>query len=310
VNFFGGGAAWNDETASKPLSPLSMAGLTEGFYISHLPQYVMGLMHVGLLAENDAKNPFDGWNTINIHYTTADFHLGRHDFHYGNERVLHHRGDSNVAAALAFLQKSFPNTPEMLVIAGSSAGAFGCVAHSPGIHALYPECSQVLVYSEGSHLHNPNWPSIAREKWKVNPQLQAYIQGADLICDLFGYAKDHLPKGTAFLHSNSIYDKTLAQFMHKMNHGKLRSTPEALQEFNQTLKQAVSRLKTEIPNYYFYLTDFGKHPKTGATPHTFSGSPKLLYQDMQDGVALAGWLRQAIAGVFSDVGEQFLDENE
>ena len=140
----------------------------------------------------------------------------------------------------------------------------------------------------------------------AHPDLAAYIKGSDLICDLFCYARDNMPPHTLFLHANSVWDKELTGFTNKLNYGKKEATPQALSEFHNTLIKTVQRLKSEIPNYFFYLTDYGKGRKTGTTPHIFSGTPKLLYGRMQDNTSVAVWLSQATEKQAFDVGEKFV----
>jgi len=310
VNFMGGGASWNEETAQKPMTIPAMLRKKEVFYIPHVSPMMTKLGQVGLLSAKDERNPFHNWYVMNIPYSTADFHIGDNDFHYkddkGEEKVLHHHGAKNVAAALAGLKGFFGGTPDMLMISGVSAGAFGCLAYAPAIRELYPDCENIVIYSEGAHLHSPIWPETVREVWKADSELTEYIDSEDLIYDLFRYARDNMPKSTRFLHSVSVWDETLTQFMSKMNHGKMEISEQTLQEFHVTLVEVVKKLKAEIENYSYYLTDYGKK-KDGTTPHIFSGSPKLLYGEMQDGVVLADWITEAFENKPKDVGGKFVE---
>ena len=313
VNFAGGGLSWKEETAAKPITIGALLRKQEAFYINSVSPTMIKLMHVGILDTDNTRNPFHNWYVLNIPYATADFHIGCSAYPYrnikGENKILYHHGIKNVEAALDLLKDFFRETPEILVISGQSAGAFGCVAHCPKIKNLYPDCDNIVVYSEGSHLYSPLWQEITRNVWKVNSELISYIKGNDLILDLFRYARDNMPLHTTFLHSNSVWDKTLTEFMYKMNHGKLSANPQALQEFHDTLINAVRELKKEIPSYSYYLTDYGKNSKTGTTPHIFAGSPKLLYSDMQDNMSIASWISKAIEKKPMDIGEQFILKN-
>jgi len=309
VNFIGGGLSWNKETAARPITLTSAFNNKEAFYISDVPNWMLNLIHVGLLKENDKRNPFNNWFILNIPYVSADFHLGNNDFSYqtlkGEDKILHHHGDKNVTAALAELKDFYPQIPDVLLIMGVSAGGFGCVAHAPTIHNLYPECKNVIVYSEGTHIRSPIWHEIARDVWKVKEELGTYINSDDLIFDLFRYARDKMPQSTLFLHSNSVWDSELVRFTNKMIGGKLEVNPDALARFNCTLKETVGKLKNEIPNYYYYLTDYGIR-KNGTTPHIFIGSPALYYGKMQDNVSIAEWLERAVSKDANNVGESFV----
>jgi len=145
-----------------------------------------------------------------------------------------------------------------------------------------------------------------KDIWKVKSNFTAYTTGADLVFDLFRYAQDNIPSHTRFLHSGSVWDEALTLFMHNMNHGGVSINEQALQEYHTTLIDVIKRLKNKINNYSYYLTDFGRK-KDGTTPHVFSGSPKLLYNAMQDDVPLADWISQAISGKNTvDIGSRFV----
>ena len=309
VNFLGGGASWSEETAKKPITVQSLLRKKEAFYIPHVSPSMMSLGHVGLLSAKDKRNPFRNWHVLNIPYSTADFHIGAHDFQYtddrGKDKTLYHHGAKNVATALKELKDFFPQAPDMLMISGVSGGAFGCLAHAPAIQSLYPDCSNIVIYAEGAHLRSSIWPKTTQDIWKIDPDLAAHLNSEDLIVDLFRYAKDNMPSDTKFLYSISVWDEALTQFMSKMNHGKTEITEQTLEEFHTSLIDIVKILKTEIKNYAYYLTDYGKR-KDGATPHIFLGSPKLLYGKMQDGVSLADWIAQAFEAQPPDVGGKFL----
>jgi len=310
VNFVGGGLSWNQETATNPISVYNLIRNKESFYIPSLSPLQMNLMHVGILSAKDKRNPFYDWNVLNIPYTTADFHIGCNKFNYqnakGENKVLHHNGAKNVETALTALKYYFNEPPNVLVITGQSAGAFGCVAHCSKIKNVYPNCNNIIVYSEGSHLHSSIWQDIIKYTWKANSDLTEYIKSNDLIVDLFHYAQDNMPTHTLFLHSNSVWDIMLVKYMHKMNYGKMIVNSQALKEFNETLINAVKKLKSEITNYSYYLTDYGKSMKNGTTPHIFAGTPKLFYGNMQDGFSIANWLCKAIEKAPIDIGKEFV----
>ena len=311
VFFVGGGLSWNEETAKNPITVGTLIRKQEAFYVSHVTPLQLKFMSVGILNNKDKRNPFADWHILAIPYTTADFHLGNRDFSYldnkGHERIIHHRGEDNVKQALEVLKQVVPETPETLLIAGVSAGGWGCLAHSPTIHQLYPECKQIVVCVDGSYLPTANWSIIAKNIWKINSELIQHIKSDDLISDLFYYVKKKLPNNTKLLHAMSVYDRDLVKFMNKMNNGKLEVTPQILQTFHQSLASTVSKLKKEIPNYHFYLTDYGKKRKNGTTPHVFLGNPKLFYIDMEDDLSIASWLVKATEGEATDIGSRFVE---
>jgi len=314
VMFQGGGMSWNEYTADRPLSVSALLGLAEGYYINRMMNATINMTHVGLLKINDERNPFHDWNILNVPYSTADFHLGDNEFHYtagnGKEKILYHHGYKNMEKILEVLHEEFPESPEKLMIMGSSAGGFGVLYYAPLIAALYPWCANVTVYSEATHISTPLWKSITQDVWKIPADLQNYVESDNLIYDLFRYARDNMPEGTKFLHSNSVWDRDLTRFLNKLRGREMAVSPEGLQEFHRSLLPVEKQLKKDIPNLHYYLTDYNKNAKDGTTPHTFAGHPELLYTPMQDGISLADWLYQATEDVLQDVGEKFLTDEE
>jgi len=318
VNFIGGGLSWNEETAARPLTIGSLLSGKEGFYINDVSPLQLSLAHIGLLKASDKRNPLHDWHVLNIPYVTADFHIGNNDFPYQSlenkrgqtsNKILHHHGQQNAAAALDLLKDFFPQTPDTLLIMGQSAGGFGCLAHCHYISSLYPSCNQVIVYADGAHLHSSLWPEVAGDVWRVNSELLPSIKSKDLIVDLFQHAQAIMPPTTLFLHSNSVWDKALTEVMYKMNHGKLSINPQALEEFHTTLVHATNALRKDVPNYHYYVSDYGKSRRDGTTPHVFAGTPKLLYSKMQDGTSVAEWLSRALGRDPISVGTQFLQNS-
>jgi len=310
INFIGGGASWNEETAARPFTVGAILKKQEAFYINDVAPIQLNFADVGLFKANDKRNPFRDWHMMNIPYVSGDFHIGNNDYPYKNlknePKILHHHGQKNVTATLTVLEELCPQTPESLLIMGLSAGGHGCVAHAPQIQSIYPDCKRVIVYSEGTHIYSSLWPEIAKDVWKVRPDLMEHIKGKALIADLFRYARNTMSPSTLFLHSNSVWDKALVEMMCKMNYGKQAVNSEALNEFHVTLIETVKTLKQEIPNYFYYLTDYGISKKDKTTPHIFAGTPKLLYSEMQDGISVANWLLQATDGKHLDIGEKFI----
>jgi len=313
VFFVGGGFSWNEETASKPITVSSTLRKKEAFYVREIPLWQLPLIHVGILNTKDNRNPFSDWHILTIPYSTADFHIGNNEYPYtdakGNNKVIHHKGANNIKKALKVLKKLVPETPDNLVIAGTSAGGYGCVAHSPQIKNLYPDCKNILVYADSSYLKSPLWPNIAKEVWKVSDDLKPYIKSDDLMTDLFHYANSRMPSHTVFLHFCSVGDAEIVKFMNKMNHEKLSIDSKTLQAFYDDLTHAVGKLKKEIPNYHYFLTDHGKDPKNGTTPHTFVATAKLFYGKIQAGMSIANWLTQACEGKPLDIGIEFVENN-
>ncbi|MCL2350058.1 MAG: pectinacetylesterase family protein [Defluviitaleaceae bacterium] len=308
INFCGGGLSWSEETAASPISVSRLLGKKDAYYIADVPKVAFKMMRAGLLSAQDARNPFKDWHMLNIPYSTADFHIGNNNFKYSDGKELLHCGQTNFDIIMRDITKKvFPDTPEQLLIAGTSAGGFGCIAHAPAMHNIYPKCKNITIYSEGTHLQWPKWPSVVRDVWKISPELAEHITSDNLILDLLKYAQSKMPLNTQFLHLNSVWDEMLIRFMNKMHNDKLVVDAEAKQFFHSTLKDTVRAAKQEIPNYFYYLTDYGMN-KIGTTPHTLAGIHELYHGELEDDISIADWLSKAVSKEPFDVGKNFIEE--
>ena len=75
--FSGGGVAWDEYTAARPVTGGKMAAGLPHFYWNNLrPLTQLMNIHVGITDENNAQNPFNEWNFVIITYSTGDFHIG------------------------------------------------------------------------------------------------------------------------------------------------------------------------------------------------------------------------------------------
>ncbi|MDR3336282.1 MAG: pectinacetylesterase family protein [Treponema sp.] len=309
IYFAGGGASWNGQTAAAPMSFQTIIEGKEGYYFSRLDNY-QELFINGILGKDDRRNPFNEWNYIYLPYSTADFYVGNNEFPYtgtdGKRHILYHKGVENMRRALESIPPEFCR-PESLFIIGESAGAFGVVANAGEVAAFFPECQDITVYADGSHIEYPGWKGIIRDVWKAAEDKYACV-GEDgmLIRDWFIRLGKQLP-GAALLQSNSAFDETLSQFQNKLNHDQYTVTLQALEEFHRGLAQEVREIKAALPNFYYYIANHDKNPATGKTAHTTTRYPKRLYEDRVEGVSVAEWLKAAVINKqYRDVGSELI----
>ncbi|MNC31587.1 hypothetical protein D3C75_799130 [compost metagenome] len=59
------------------------------------------------------------------------------------------------------------------------------------------------------------------------------------------------------------------------------------------MTSAVRELAETIPNYFYYVTDYGLDAKKGTTSHTFA-TRDVLFKTEEDGVRLVDWLDDII----------------
>jgi hypothetical protein len=302
IHFAGGGACWDGETCSQPITLANFSG----YYFPYSWEIVRAISD-GVLSTTSANNPFRDWNEVYIPYCTADFHIGQAVNTYtapdGSLITIHHAGRQNVTEVLAWAYATFAH-PAKLMISGESAGGFGSALWTPTIAAHYPE-SQVYQLSDGVFLQAAQWPQIVDDVWKADTESNF---GFTTTNDLAGSAYRHdltAAHNVTYLHVNTVYDGTLLYFNAKLNGV---SDDDAYREtWTRELRQSTAANAEAGANYHYYLTDYGLNADTGTTPHT-SISAALFYQITQDGVTLSDWVRRVMDGENVSVGAEFLGE--
>ena len=170
IFFSGGGVAWDDYTAERPVTGGAVAAGKSNFYWNNLRPFTQ-IMNItaGITETGRSWNPFDSWSFIVVTYATGDFHVGSRDHSYtgekGQEETVHFQGYRNFCQAMKVAQEHFPN-PRRLLIAGDSAGAFAVPALAGEImDQVYPSCRDVTLLSDSALLLFDEWQSTARDFW-------------------------------------------------------------------------------------------------------------------------------------------------
>jgi hypothetical protein len=129
----------------------------------------------GVLAWNDAANPYHDWNVVYVPYCTGDFHSGQNVTTYtspaGEKRTFRHVGRTNLDLYLPRWKAAFPRVSR-LVVSGMSAGGYGATLEYGTIRdALAPRASH-LVDDSGPMLPADAIPQHDRaamvDAWKLD----------------------------------------------------------------------------------------------------------------------------------------------
>ncbi len=312
IYFSGGGAAWSAETAARPMTLKSMLSGAEAYYFPAVKKYLEITLTGILSPKKNEKNPVSEWNVLYIPYSSGDFHVGNRAYDYlgldGKQHTIYQHGERNVQAALDALPAEFRD-PEMLLIAGESAGGFGCVANAPEIAARFPNAARVVVYADSAQLeHRPGlWLQTLTERWNADARFHDGF-GDDTQVEAFWFERIYRTLGdrALLLHSNTVADETLTAFQNKMRNDVFSAEGDALAEFQRGLADAVTRLR-KLPTYRFYLSDQERNPKTGLTPHTNSRWARFTTV-RSGGLTVAEWLDGALkTGDAGNVGADLLE---
>ena len=157
VFFNGGGACWNDATCVASLGLAQVPGARPSYNPSILqansPQQAGGIFD-----DSNPENPTKDWTKVFIPYCTGDIHIGSKDVTYtdqdgsvtgfpGAPMTIKHRGFDNFMAVREWMKNNL-RKPAKLLVAGSSAGAYGATLNFAHLQSAFPR-SRLYLLSDG-----------------------------------------------------------------------------------------------------------------------------------------------------------------
>jgi hypothetical protein len=148
----GGGACWNNQNCW--VAPLAKLDATP---------YFGG----GILSFDNPENPFHDWNVVYAPYCDGSVFGGDNIAVYEGKPTYHH-GLQNVSAAVTLMRDQFPD-PELVVVAGSSAGGYGTFTGYGVTRIAYPDTPVLTLNDSGPGLQNPDDTQAIQDRldnWK------------------------------------------------------------------------------------------------------------------------------------------------
>lgn len=281
IDFLGGGACW-DAASCAPGSNWfldDLAGLDTA----------VSREYGGIVSDDPAENPVADWTIIVVPYCTADDHWGDGDATYGAgtdaEVTIHHRGATNVRAALAWVADHVSGPPEVLV-AGCSAGVYGAMVWFPRVAAMFPEAQLVLYADSGSPVASPAFFAYMHATWQYGepfppdlPELGEALTAVErhdlstawiLLCNRYPSAR--------FGMFNWAFDRTQSTY----------ATPAGGPAFwNGELRASLATITARTHNFYTFLAFGARH----CVDHASS-----FYTVTSSDVALSDWFRALVTG--------------
>jgi hypothetical protein len=142
IYFQGGGACWES---------LSCSGMFDAT-VDHTEPFAFR----GVFDRAEPRNPLRAYSVVFVPYCTGDVHIGDASVSYGDgTRSIGHRGFRNVTAVLEWIG-ALGFRPSTVVVAGTSAGAYGALFYMRPIARLLPDARLVLLGDSGVPLLNRN----------------------------------------------------------------------------------------------------------------------------------------------------------
>ncbi len=317
IFFSGGGVAWDEYTAARPVTGGKLVAGLPNFYWNNLRPFTQLMnIHTGITDALNPMNPFKDWSFVIITYATGDFHVGRNDFSFksedGSEQVVHFRGHDNFRSAMNEARKLFPG-PDKLLIAGDSAGAFAVPALAGEIiDRDYPECHDVTLLSDSGQLLYPHWKRTAKEIWRSGEPLWRALHTPNITMDWYHrlYAKHG--DSIRYLYASSTHDYLLSAYYNDITYRKYRTNADVQEAFYEQMKVMVNDFRSMAPGSGIFLNDWKNltivYPGLrGGTVHT-AVRHLNFYQKNQSGVSMAQWLSDAADGRVYNAGLELADQ--
>ncbi len=307
----GGGVAWNEYTASHPVTSGRVVSGQPNYYWSNLRPFTQIMnINVGITATNTDRNPFDDWNFIVITYATGDFHVGNGDWTYttetGSEEVLHFCGHRNFRGGMDAGAKLFPHCDKLL-IAGNSAGSFAVPALAGEIvEDYYPDCSDVTLFSDSGQLIYKHWKHTARDIWKAAPSVWKPLHSGNITLDWYESLAERYGDRFRYLYASSTRDYLLSAFYNDVTHKTYKTDADVQEVYYHQLVEMTAELRKILPGVSFFINDWQNVLYTkGGTIHTVVREP-YFFLHTKDGISMAEWLRDAVYGKRYDVSMHLL----
>ena len=298
IFFYGGGVSFNEETSwNEP----------DRFYT---PDMTLQDVFAGMgITTIDEQNPFKDWTFLAIEYSTGDFHTGQNELSLTNKdgetKTVYHYGYVNYTG---FMKEVLPyvGTPEALVISGSSAGGFATSLLSDDIITNYfPDTENITACVDSSLLYYDGWSKTAENIWNAPEEICNKLVSDNLVLDsLIDLQRKHPDVKILFTCSNR--DDALQSYQAYIDDGKMGTSKEYSDRFQQGLKKMVEDMQETLHNPGIYIFEYGLKEDTTGTQHQIL--PGNVFDRLSGGISAADWLMDAVNGDVNTYGLEFLDK--
>lgn len=282
VFFDGGGACWDDLTCSVPRFA-DGRGEGDGFYKAELLPSDNPNRMGGIFDLNNPRNPLRDWSFVFVPYCTGDVHSGSNTATYtdpdtGEAFTIQHRGADNFRVVLEWMRANF-TAPDQIVVAGSSAGAYGATTHYARIRDAFPGGRALMLGDAGQGVTTQDFLDRRNTTWRY--QLPDAVFGADAALtadvDVVGRLAAHYPNDR-FAQYTTAQDITQTAFY------ALMGAPRACRAWTQKMATDLEH-RQATSNFRSYLAR--------GNSHTILRT-RLFYSERSGGEPFSEWLAAAL----------------
>lgn len=283
VFFDGGGACWDDVTCAIPRRREAERD-DDGFFKAELLPTDNPNRFSGIFDLNNPRNPVRDWSIVYVPYCTGDVHSGSNTAHYadpdtGESYTIEHRGADNFRVVLNWLTQNFAQ-PGQILVAGSSAGAYGASTHYSRIRTAYPRGRALMFGDAGQGVMTQAFLDQRDTSWRMAVPREILPRNAHVTpeIDVVGRLAARYPRDR-FAQYTTAHDITQSSFY------ALMGAENACVAWTATMTSALAERQHE-GNFRSYLA-------AGET-HAILRTPRF-YTEQSGGAPLAEWLAAALS---------------
>ena len=309
--FYGGGFSVNDDTAARSMD------VEGGFYNPRMNTGLNVMTNaikewgIGNAAQD---NLFKDWTFIGVPYCNGDFHAGAGSKEYtaldGTVKTIYYEGYSNYRKLMEIVMNYIDDSPEQLLVTGSSAGGFGAAILADDAIELFHNPQDVVVHVDSSLLINENWHDVMVNEWHSPKAFSDVVTSNNITLDSLT-ALHNKRENVRILFDCSVRDYNLSAAQVFFDRGSEGDIPAKIgkaegDRFQQLLKKMVADLQENIPGCGIYIWDEETQKEGHLTVHTATGT-KIYFDKRGEDPSIADWLEDAMNGKVESYGLELLN---
>ncbi len=283
IDFFGGGACWNQSTCS-------VADAIFEDSVDPIRDAIEAELYVGIYDRDHEANPFRDWWHVVVPYCTGDVHWGNSSQLYGsglNSFVIEHKGAVNSRAVLDWVYANF-RAPEQIFVTGCSAGSYGSALWSSHIMEHYPDSRVIQFGDSGAGVITQSFFADSFPIWQAEDAFPSWIPSLDPntndlleaeLADLYAGVAGAYPEQKMSQY-NTVLDGTQVYYFEVMG-------GSGAAEWSNLMLESIAEIESRADNFCAYLAPGESHCIV---------TRNSLYTRESDGVLLVDWLGDLLAG--------------
>lgn len=311
--FYGGGFSVNDYTAARSMD------VEGGFYNPRMNTglnvmtYAIKEWGIGNSAE---ENILKDWTFIGVPYCNGDFHAGTNTKEYtaldGRTKTIYYEGYNNYRKLVTKIFDYINDSPEQLLVTGSSAGGFGAAILADDAIELFNNPQDVTVHVDSSLLINENWHDVMVDEWNSPKAFSDVVTSDNITLDSL-VALHNKRDNVKILFDCSVRDYNLSMAQRFFDEGSQKEMSLTIgkaegDRFQQLLKKMVADMQEQIPGCGIYIWDEETQKDGHLTVHTATGT-KIYFDKRGENPSIAQWLENAMNGNVESFGLESLDRD-